>query len=79
MGPEQSDSGRYVVAVSVDGKPHDWDAFTATADSSAQLAGAVIGDRDRLEFELPPGRHLVRVALIAGHGDSLLIRIRRPE
>ncbi len=80
MRPQQPpDSGRYVVAVSLDGKPHDWEALTATPDSTAKLAGAIIGDRDRLEFELPPGPHVVRVSLIAGHGESLLIRIRRPE
>lgn len=81
MAPARADTGggRYVVAVSVDGRQHDWEAFTATPDSGAVLAGAVVGDRDRLEFELPPGRHVVRVALVAGHGDRLLLRIRRPE
>ncbi|MGE5803875.1 MAG: NTP transferase domain-containing protein [Gemmatimonadota bacterium] len=79
VAPAQPDSGRYVVAVSIDGEPHDWEALTATPDSTAQLAGAVLGDRDRLEFELPPGRHVLRVALVAGNGDSLLVRIRHPE
>jgi choline kinase len=79
MAPLHADSGRYVVAVSVDGQPHDWAAFTATPDSTARLRGVVLGDRDRLQFVMPPGRHVVRVGLIAGHGDSLLVRIRRPE
>ncbi len=79
MTSEQGDSGRYVVAVSVDGVAQDWDAFTATPDSSVKLDGAVVGDRDRLQFGLPAGPHVVRVALIAGHGDRLLVRIRRPE
>ncbi len=79
MLPERGDSGRYVVAVSVDGVAHDWDAFTATPDSTATLHGAIVGDRDRLQFELPPGPHVVRVALLAGHGEGLLVRIRRPE
>jgi len=79
MSPERADAGRYVVAVSVDGTPHDWDAFTATPDSAAVLRGVVVGDRDRLEFMLPPGPHVVRVALLAGHGNGLLVRIRRPE
>ena len=78
MSPEHPDTGRYVVAVSVDGVAHDWDAFTATRDSTARLAGALIGDRDRLEFRLPAGSHLVRVTLLAGHGRGLLVRIRRP-
>jgi len=79
MPPQRADSGRYVVAISADGAPHDWDAFTATPDSVAVFRGAVVGDRDRLEFVLPPGQHTIRVALVAGHGDRLLIRVRRPE
>ncbi|MGH7569230.1 MAG: NTP transferase domain-containing protein [Gemmatimonadales bacterium] len=79
MPPERTDTGRFVVAVSVDGAPHNWDAFTATPDSAAVLPGAVVGDRDRLEFVLPPGSHLVRLTLLAGTGDRLLVRIRRPE
>ena len=79
MPPERVDSGRYVIAVAVDGQPHNWDAFTATPDSQAVLAGAVVGDRDRLEFTLSPGDHIVRVSLVAGHGDRMLVRIRRAE
>jgi choline kinase len=79
MAPARADTGRYVVAVSVDGVPHDWDAFTATPDSEAVLHGAVVGDRDRLEIMLSPGQHVVRVGLLAGHGTGLLVRIRRPE
>lgn len=79
MAPERTETGRYVVAVSVDGVPHDWEAFTATPDSAAVLRDVVVGDRDRLEFMLPPGPHVVRVALLAGHGNGLLVRIRRPE
>ena len=79
MAPSQPDSARYVVAVSVDGVPRDLEAFTATPDSAATLGGSVVSERDRLEFALPPGRHIVRVKLVAGQGDSLLVRIRRPE
>ena len=79
LPPQRADSGRYVVAVSVDGIAQDWDAFTATPDSTAGLSGTVVGDRDRLEFTLAPGPHVVRVTLVAGHGDGLLVRIRRPQ
>lgn len=79
MPPDRLDTARYVVAISVDGVPHNWEAFTATPESTAVFAGATVGDRDRLEFALPPGDHVVRVSLVAGHGDRLLVRIRRPE
>jgi choline kinase len=71
--------GRYVVEVSLDGEPYDWDVLKATPDSSAVLPGYVVGDRDRLEYELAPGDHAVVVRLLAGTGDQLLTRIRRPE
>jgi choline kinase len=79
LPPAHADSGRYVVAVSVDGRPHDWESYTATPDSEAVLDGRPVGDRDRLEFELAPGPHTIRVTLLAGHGDRMLVRIRRPE
>lgn len=79
MPPDRPDTARYVVAISVDGAPHNWETFTATSDSTAILPGSTVGDRDRLEFTLPPGEHLVRVALVTGHGDRVLVRIRRPE
>src|SRR6267378_2359266 len=79
MPSQPADSGRYVVAVSVDGAPHDWDAFTATPDSAATFRGRAVGDRDRLQFDLPRGRHLIRFTYVVGHGDSLLVRIRRAE
>jgi hypothetical protein len=69
----------YVVAVMVDGRVHDWLALTAEPDSLARLADAVVGDRDRVELSLPPGRHEVGISLIAGHAERLLVRIRQPE
>lgn len=79
LNHQHADSGRYVISVTLDGEPHDWDAFTATGDSSVILPGVIVGDRDRLQFDLPPGRHVLKVALLAGDGDSLLVRVRQPE
>ena len=69
----------YVVAVVVDGQVHDWLALTAEPDSLARLANATVGDRDRIELALAPGRHEVGISLIAGHADRMLVRIRQPE
>jgi len=79
MPAGQVDTARYVVSVSVDGKPQGWETFTATPDFRATMPGAVVGDRDRLEFALPSGPHLVRVGFTAGNGERLLFRVRRPE
>ena len=71
-----SDSLRFVIGITVDGKPHDWRALTATHDSAAMLATEAVGDRDRYELLLPPGRHLVGVSYVSGHVDRILVRIR---
>ncbi|MGQ0714157.1 MAG: phosphocholine cytidylyltransferase family protein [Gemmatimonadaceae bacterium] len=74
-----SDSLRYVVKVTVDGRPLDWRALTAVPDTSARLAGLAVGDRDRIRIALPPGEHELGVALLDGHADRLLVRVRQPE
>lgn len=71
--------GRYVVQLSVDGVPYDWKVLKATPDSSAVVPGYVVGDRDRTQVELSPGGHTLAVKLLAGTGEGLLTRIRRPE
>jgi len=78
--PERAASrSRYVVAITVDGQVRDWVALTADRDSLARLAGVEIGDRDRIELTLPPGRHEVAVSLVAGHVDRMFVRVRQPE
>lgn len=79
MPPAQRDSRRYVVSVSMDGKPESWEAFTATPDPRVTLPGSVVGDRARLEYSLEPGAHVLRLGFMAGPGDRLLFRARRPE
>ena len=81
LPPGTREPGRYVVQVSIDGKPHDWRVFKATPDSTVHLpeTGLLIGDRDRMELALSSGPHRVAVRLLAGTGVGLLARIRRPE
>jgi choline kinase len=74
-----TDSLRYVVALTIDGRPVDWRAFTAARDTSVHLKGAFLGDRDRIEFSLTKGLHEVGVALAAGHAGRMVARIRQPE
>ncbi len=79
MPPGTQEVGKYVVEVSIDREVYDWKVLNATPDSSAVLPGFVVGDRDRLEFELTPGNHALVVKFMAGTSDKLLTRIRRPE
>lgn len=74
-----ADGLRYVVAITVDGEAHDWEALTAVPDTAVRFAGGPVGDRDRIRLSLPPGQHAIGVALVAGHAARLLVRVRQPE
>ncbi len=71
--------GRYVIEVGIDEKPVTWKSFKSTPEHEITLAGAVVGDRDRMKVEVPEGSHLVTVALIAGSADRFLGRVSYPE
>ena len=71
--------GRYVVQVSLDGKPLIWQVFKSTPDLDASLPEAAVGDRDYLDFEIPGGNHVIDVSLLASTSDRLLSRVRFPE
>ncbi|MFN2566083.1 MAG: NTP transferase domain-containing protein [Gemmatimonadaceae bacterium] len=79
LPPDAPRRPRYVVAVTVDGRPYDWEAFTAQIDTSARLAGAPLGDRDQIALALGPGSHTVAVSLVDGHAQRMLIRVRKPQ
>lgn len=74
-----ADSARYVVALTLDNRPLDWRALTSTHDSSTSLAGRAVGDRDRVQLNLPAGQHTLGVELVAAHAGDLLVRVRIPE
>lgn len=79
LPPETTDSLRYVIRIMVDDRPYEWRVFTAVPDTSARLAGVPLGDRDRVRVALPRGERRLSVALIDGHAERLLVRIRQPE
>ena len=76
---EVTDSLRYVVKITVDGRPMDWRALTAVEDTSARIGDITVGDRDRIRVPLAPGEHQLGIVLIDGHADRMLVRVRQPE
>ncbi len=68
-----------VLEISIDGKASDWEIVTGTPDQGVTLSGSVVGERDRLQFSLPPGQHVVKVGLVAGNCDRSLLRMRQQE
>lgn len=79
MPTDGPDTLHYVVAVTVDGRPFDWRALKADADTSARLGGSPLGDRDKITVPLPPGLHEVGVTLVAGEGNRMMLRVRQAE
>jgi hypothetical protein len=72
-------SEQYVIEVLLDGKPLKWEVFKSTPVEATSVSGLTLGDRDRIEFELPTGNHNVAVSLLAGNCDQFLARIRNSE
>jgi choline kinase len=70
---------RYAVAISLDGKPHDWRAFTSAVDTTVAWPSGPVGDRDRIDIPLAPGTHEIGVSLLGGHGSRILVRIRQSD
>jgi choline kinase len=79
LPPDAPQRPRYVVAVTIDGQPVDWEAFTAQTDTTARLAGTPLGDRDQIAVVLGPGSHIVGVTLVDGHARRMLVRVRKPQ
>jgi L-glutamine-phosphate cytidylyltransferase len=70
---------QYVIEVSVNGEPLKWKVFKSKPQIESQFPDFIIGKRNRLEFEVPPGMHTIQVRFIAGKPDKFLTRIRIPE
>jgi len=68
----------YVVEVRLDGRPHDLCRFSTAVDSGAACPDAAVCERQRIDVDVPAGRHSVAVRLLAGELESLLVRFRVP-
>ena len=79
MPPGVSEPVRYVVQVSLDDGVVAGETFKATPEKKAALPGFTVGDRDRVELDVPAGEHRVAVDLLSATSDKFLARIRYPE
>lgn len=78
MPPLASPQGyRYVVQVSIDGKPAAWEAHTADPDPQAGAAGMSVSGRGKTDFLVPAGTHTVEVGVLAGDSKDFLGRVRQ--
>lgn len=74
-----TEPGKYVLQISVDGKPHLWSSFKATPALKVPIKDAIVGDRDGVKFDMPEGKHIIEVDLLAGTSSTFLGRISYPE
>jgi len=69
----------YVIELLLDGRPFRFEASDSSVDPGVALEGYLVGDRDRDEYLLPSGRHVLEVRYLEGAPRSLLVRVRQPE
>ncbi len=74
--PETRGRLAYAVEARVDGKRQEWRAYKATPDPRASFPDLVVCDREKMDVEIPAGRHAVSVRLLAGDPKALLVRFR---
>lgn len=67
----------YVLEIVIDGKLLDWFKQTKQPSSTWQLAGSPVGQRERLNVQLPEGLHTVKVRLAAAQSGRCLLRIKQ--
>jgi choline kinase len=78
-GKPSAEGYRYAVAISLDGKPHDWRAFSSAVDTTVTWTDAPVGDRDRIDIPITPGTHEIGISLVGGHGSRILVRVRQSD
>lgn len=74
--PDLRDRLPYVAEVLLDGKRHDWHHFKASVDPAASFSDFAVCDRQKMDVDVPAGRHTVAVRLLVGNPRGLLVRFR---
>lgn len=73
---DSTSRGRFVLGVELDGRPIDWRTLTSRGDTTVQADSVTYGSRDRFELTIPSGQHRLALRPLAGHGRSVLLRVR---
>lgn len=69
----------FVVVIAVDGEPIHYEAGRSALDPKITLANHLVGQREREDLMLSPGRHTVTVRFPEGTAPAVLVRVRKPE
>lgn len=76
---DEGEETPYVLETTLNGKIVKWSLLETRPSHSAAYRGWVLGKRDRVTLNLPPGPQLVAVRLVAADAKRCLIRIRKDE
>jgi choline kinase len=79
MPPGSPMPGRYVMELLLGGDPKDWHVASSEPEPGVVLKDYTVSDKDVIDFEVPPGKHLLQVKLLAGTGEEALVRVRRVQ
>jgi len=74
-----ADEVGYVLELLLDGEPFKYQASHGGPDPDVRLSGRIVGERDREQYAVPPGGHVLEVRFLAGQPSSILVRVRQPE
>lgn len=69
----------YVLELRLDGEVFHYEANRGGGDEKVTMEGWQVGERDRDEYEIPGGDHVLRVKLLAGEPEAVLVRVRQPS
>lgn len=82
-----ADTGRYVIALTLNGEPFRFTAEKSEYDPDRRLAldpgledlPVLLGERDREKYTLPRGEHRLGIEYLAGTPRAVLVRLRQPD
>lgn len=69
----------YVLELMLDGEIFRYEANRGAGDERVTMEGQQVGERDRDEYEIPEGDHVLQVKLLAGEPEAVLVRVRQPS
>lgn len=79
LPPGATKEGRYVVEALFENGLVEWRAFKAVPQPDTAFPGFAVCEKDSFTVDVPPGRHLLQVKMIAGTSDRILIRVRKSQ
>lgn len=76
---DANEDAAYVLELTLDGETFRYEANRSSTDAKVAFEEWEVGERDRDEYVIPEGEHDLKVKLLAGDPQAVLIRVRQPS